>query len=190
MKEIWKDVPEFEASYEVSNKGVVVSKERIVASSYGSTRTVKSRVLIPQLNHNGYYYVDLSYKGRKTRKCVHQLIFAAFNEKFKYGQMVNHIDGVKANNEIENLEYSNHVHNNTHAHTLPTATKPGKSKYRNVSIKLDKRHKNPKETYVASVKINSKCNHIGTYSCEVEAAKAVDSFLDRIGDTMRIRNFP
>ena len=96
----------------------------------------------------------------------------------------------KTNNLITNLELSNPVHNNTHAHTLTTTTKPGKSKYKNVSIRYDKRHSNPKPLYVASIKINSKGHYIGSFTDEVEAAKAVDSYLDKIGDTLRIRNFP
>lgn len=189
MKVIWKDIPEFENYYQASNTGLVKSKDRLVATKHGATRCVKSKILKPQVNYLGYKYVDLSCEGIKKRKTVHQLIFATFNSKFKYGQMVNHINGDKSINVISNLEFSNHVHNNTHAHTLTTTTKPGKSKYRNVSIRQDKRNKSPKTTYVASVKLESKRHYIGSYSLETDAAKAVDSFLDEIGDTLRTRNF-
>ena len=55
---------------------------------------------------------------------------------------------------------------------------------------IDKRHKNPKIVYIAGVKIASKRYHIGNFADEIEAAKAVDSYLDKIGDTLRLRNFP
>ena len=118
------------------------------------------------------------------------MVAAAFIDGFVYGMHVNHVDGNKLNNHLNNLELTNPVHNNTHAHTLPTTPKPGKSIYRNVSIKLDKRHKNPKPVYMASVKINKIRHYLGTFNDEIDAAKAVDSFLDEIGDTTRLRNFP
>lgn len=186
MNIIWKDIPEFESAYEVSNTGLVRRKAR-----QGATKYIEAKMVSVQVNYLGYEYVDLNYpKSTRTRKTVHQLVFAAFTPTFKYGQMINHIDGNKRNNTLANLEFSNAVHNNTHAHTLPNSTKPGKSKYKNVSICLDKRHKNPKPHYMASVHIANKRNYLGMFDLEVDAAKAVDAFLDKIGDTLRLRNFP
>lgn len=189
MEIIWKTIPEFH-SYEISNTGLVRSKTREVNTIHNSKRAIKGKILKPQVNYLGYLYVDLSVEGNKKRKTVHQLVFATFTDTFKYGQMVNHIDGNKENNCITNLEFSNHVHNNTHAHTLPAMPKQGKSKYRNVNTRIDKRSKNPKPMYVASVRIAGKKNYIGSFSREDDAARAVDAFLDKIGDTLRIRNFP
>lgn len=190
MNLIWKDIPEFETCYEVSNTGVVRSKARMVASGYNAVRSVKAKELKSHKTRDGYLCVYLSYMGIKKRKTLHQLVFAAFNSNFKYGQMLNHIDGNKINNTLGNLEFSNSVHNNTHAYTLPTTTKQGKSKYRNVSTHCDKRNKTLKNIYVASVSLDSKRHYIGSFNQEVEAAKAVDTFLDKIGDTLRLRNFP
>lgn len=180
MNEVFKDVVGSEGVYQISNKG-----------NFRRHPDKPRKANYPkQINKLGYQYISISLKGKKTNKTVHQLVAAAFIPNFNYGMHLNHIDGDKTNNLITNLELSNPVHNNTHAHTLTTTTKPGKSKYKNVSIRYDKRHSNPKPLYVASIKINSKRHYIGSFTDEVEAAKAVDSYLDKIGDTLRIRNFP
>lgn len=180
MNEEWRDVVDFENIYQISNKG-----------NFRRHPDNPRKANYPKhINRLGYEYVSISKQGKKTNKTIHQMVAAAFLSKFKYGMHINHKDGIKTNNSISNLELSNPVHNNTHAHTLSTAFKPGKSKYRNVSLRFDKRNKNPQIEYHASVKINSKRHYIGRFNSEIEAAKAVDNYLDSIGDTMRIRNFP
>lgn len=180
MKEIWKDVVDYEGIYQITNLG----------NFRRHPENPRKAEYPKHLNRLGYHYISISRNGKKANKTVHQLVAAAFIPGFKYGMHINHIDGDKSNNELYNLELSNPVHNNTHAYTLPSRTKPGKSKYRNVSTRYDKRHKIPKLFYVASIKINSHSHYIGRFMDEVEAAKAVDTYLDLIGDTLRIRNFP
>ena len=180
MNEEWKDVVDFESIYQISNLG-----------NFRRNPLNPRKAKYPKfVNRLGYQYISISKNGKRNNKTVHQLVAAAFIPNFKYGMHINHIDGNKVNNDLCNLEISNPVHNNTHAHTLSTASKPGKSKYRNVSIRYDKRHKIPHAAYTANVKINSVRHYIGTYKTEIEAAKAVDTYLDSIGDTLRIRNFP
>lgn len=180
MSEQWKDVVDYEGIYQISNKG-----------NFRRNPSNPRKAKYPKhLNRLGYEYVSISSKYKKANKSIHQLVAAAFIPNFRYGMHINHIDGNKANNCLENLELSNWVHNNTHAHTLPTTTKPGISKYRNVSVSFNKTRKNPKITYTASVKIDCKRHYIGSFKNEIEAAKAVDTYLDKIGDTIRLRNFP
>lgn len=181
MEEEWKDVVDGEGIYEISNKG----------NFRRNPNNPRKNAKYPKLiNKGGYQYISIYLKGKKANKTIHQLVMAAFKKGFKYGMHINHNNGIKTCNELWNLEMTNFVHNNTHAYTLLTTTKPGKSKYRNVSIRRDKRHKNPKTLYVASVKINSVRHYIGTFKDEVFAAKAVDTYLDKIGDNIRLRNFP
>lgn len=187
MNEQWKDVVEYEGLYQISNFG----NFRKHPDKQGKWRkNPKPLERAKHINRLGYVYVCISKEHKKSNKTIHQLVAAAFIPDFKYGMHINHKDGVKTNNYLENLELTNAVHNNTHAHTLITAHKPGVSEYHNVSILFDKRHINPKVTYTASVKINSKRHFIGSFADEIEAAKAVDSYLDKIGDTVRLRNFP
>lgn len=180
MNEEWRNVVDFEEIYQISNLG-----------NFRRNPLNPRRAKYPKLrNRQGYEYVSISKNGKRFNKTIHQLVAAAFIKNFKYGMHINHIDGNKCNNCLVNLELTNSILNNTHMYTLPTTTKPGKSKYRNVSTKIDKRNKVQTPYYVASVKINSKRHYIGTFKDEIEAAKAVDTYLDSINDTTRIRNFP
>ena len=180
MYEEWRDVKDFEGIYEISNLG----------NFRRNSKKPRKAKYPKHINRLGYQCISISKDGKKSNKTVHQLVGAAFIRNFKYGMHINHKDGNKLNNCLGNLEKTNWVENNTHAHTLDTTSKPGKSKYKNVSTLVDKRNKQPKVKYVASIKINSKRHYIGSYNCEIEAAKAVDTYLDFIGDTVRIRNFP
>lgn len=180
MNEYWKDVVDYEGIYQISNLG-----------NFRRNPDNPRKAVYPKLlNRYGYVYVSISKLSKRTNKTIHQMVAAAFIPNFKYGMHINHKDGVKTNNCLDNLELSDPVHNNTHAYTLPTAHKPGKSKYRNVLTCIDNRYAIPKICYRAQVKINGKRNYLGTFTYEEDAAKAVDDFLERIGDTLRIRNFP
>ena len=185
MFEEWKDVVDFEGLYQISNLG----NFRKHPNKQGKCRkNPKSLDRVKSINRFGYEYVDLCKDGHKSKKTVHQLVAAAFMINFIYGLMLNHKDGNKRNNNKDNLELSNAVHNNTHAHATNLMPKPGKSQYHNVSIRVDKRHKNLVNNYLASVKINSKRQIIGFFDKEIDAAKAVNDFLDSVGDTIRKRN--
>ena len=98
-KEIWKDIPEFEGLYQASNLGRVKSLERIDARGH----RVKEKILKPTINHKGYYKVPLC-KNSKVKKCsVHRLVYEAFNGQIPEGLQVNHINEIKTDNRLENL---------------------------------------------------------------------------------------
>lgn len=114
--EIWKDVVGFEDYFQVSNCGNVFSK-----------RT--SRILSQNISKNGYWQVSTRVGGRKGKAhCfkVHRLVAEAFLEKpehlkeeadkWFYGKIpVNHIDGNKLNNQLNNLEWCTYKENSRHA---------------------------------------------------------------------------
>lgn len=187
MSEIWKDVTDFEGLYQISNFG----NFRRHPDKQGKTRkNPKPLFRAKQLNRLGYEYVGLSKQGKTVKKTIHQLVAAAFLPNFSYGTMLNHIDGIKTNNHISNLEISSSIENNLHAHQIGLQNKPGKSRYRNVStIIIDTRH-GYRVYYRASIKQDSKRIFCKQFKCEIEAAKAVDTFLDSISDTKHKRNFP
>jgi len=185
MFEEWKDIVDFEGLYQISNLG---NFRRHPDKQGKSRKNTKSLERAFAINRLGYLYITLCKNNHSSKKTVHQAVAAAFIPGFVYGMAVNHKDGNKLNNTKDNLELSNAIHNNTHAHSIGLMPKPGKSQYHNVSTLIDYRHKNPKYTYMAAIKINSKRHIIGFFGQEIEAAKAVNNFLDSIGDTIRKRN--
>ena len=183
--EIWKDAVGFEGLYQISNKGNFRKHENRVTQY-----TKKPLIRKQQTNRLGYKYVDLFKDQKKYKRTVHQLVAAAFIPNFKYGDIINHIDGNKANNCLENLEKVTASQNELHAHRIGLHKKSGKSKYHHVHIRHS-HYKNSVYTfYVAQVKINGIRHYIMQSTDEVEAAKAVDAYLDSIHDTDHLRNFP
>lgn len=187
MTEIWKDIVEFEGLYQVSDHGNV--RRHPDKQSKNKYRQAKPLERAVHKNRYGYVYASLYKDGKTHKKTVHQLVAAAFIPEFKYGDEVNHDDGDKQINREGNLIPCTTQVNNLHAHRTGLMPKPGASKYHNVHIRLSRYKDKVYTYYVAKVKDMGKILINKQFTCEVEAAKAVDTFLDSIGDTQRARNF-
>lgn len=123
--EEWHPVTDWEGIYEVSNEGHVRriaprpdwrGGTRIHAQTGRRIGINPERVLQPMLK-NGYEVVCLS-RGKGTNRwvTVHSLVTAAFLGPRPKGLTVNHRDGNKTNNRLENLEYLSHRSQQLHAH--------------------------------------------------------------------------
>ncbi len=188
MSEVWKDVIDFEGLYQVSDFGNF--RRHPEKQSKNKYRTPKSLDRKVQLNRDGYVLVDLCKENKKYKKTMHQLVAAAFMPNFVYGTEINHNDGNKENNHVDNLIPCTSQQNNLHQHRTGLCPKPGRSIYHNVHI-VKSRYKDKTYTYYqAKVKDMKKVIFMKQFTDEIEAAKAVDIFLDSIGDTQRARNFP
>lgn len=188
MPEAWKDVVDFEGLYQVSNHGKF--RRHPDKQSKNKYRITKSLDRKTQLNRDGYVLVDLCKENKKYKKTMHQLVAAAFIPGFVYGQEINHDDGNKENNTVSNLVPCSSQQNNLHQHRTGLAPKPGRSIYHNVHIRLSKYKDTVYTYYVAKVKDMRKVIFMKQFKNEIDAAHAVDQFLDSIGDTQRARNFP
>ena len=115
--EQWKSIIGYEGFYEVSNAGNVRSVERNVATNirFNTKRTLKARVLKCNLKQNGYYTVDLCKYGKIKSESVHRLVAEAFIPNPDCCKVVNHINGVKTDNRVENLEWVTYKENHWHA---------------------------------------------------------------------------
>jgi hypothetical protein len=130
MKEIWKDVLDWEKHYKISNFGRVLSKRRKVSTcdrngeNY-TTRQVGGQLIKGAIDAAGYFRVDLrdTSEGRRKNTLVHRLVADAFVENIGNKPCVNHIDGIKTNNIFSNLEWCTHKENMKHAFKLGLATK-------------------------------------------------------------------
>ena len=117
MSEIWKDIPYFRGSYQVSSMGRVRSVDRVIACKDGSMRKHKGRVLKLHVNKNtGYECLSLCNDGRCNTKTVHRLVLETFKPHVNMNVLdVNHIDGNKLNNHLTNLEWLTRRDNMLHA---------------------------------------------------------------------------
>lgn len=107
MEEVWKNVP-FDARYKVSNKG------NIKSFVYGY-----ERLLQPVLGHTGYYYVRIKSKAYM----VHRLVALTFIPTKDSSLHIDHIDGNKLNNRVENLRWCTQKENNNNPITKERISK-------------------------------------------------------------------
>jgi hypothetical protein len=105
--EVWKDIVGYEGLYQVSNLGNV--------KSLGNEFSRKERVLKPSLQSKGYLTVVLQKNGIRNMVLVHRLVAEYFVSNPLNKPQVNHINGVKTDNNIENLEWVYHRENLDHA---------------------------------------------------------------------------
>jgi predicted P-loop ATPase len=74
------------------------------------------RKLKPQNNGNGYLKVTLTIKGVQVQKYIHRLVAEYYIERQKGKNQVNHKNGIKGDNRVENLEWVTNSQNQIHAH--------------------------------------------------------------------------
>lgn len=116
MEEIWKDIEGFEGLYKISNLGRVKSLARVIASINGKQRVSKDKILKSKGISSGYRAVIL-YKDRKEKTMyIHRLVAQAFLQNDNDYTDVNHKDGNKENNILENLEWATRSYNIKHAY--------------------------------------------------------------------------
>ncbi len=126
--EEWRPVKGWEQFYEVSDLGQVRSKDRVFFRIWSQRRgphrepyqvRKSGRMLKQALASNGYKTVGLSDLdgGRATRPvCVHRLVAEAFIPNPNNKRQVNHLDGVKTNNAVRNLEWVTAQENGNHSY--------------------------------------------------------------------------
>lgn len=105
QNEIWKDILYYEDKYQVSNLGNV--------KSLNFNRSGKSRNLKTCLRDGHYLSVDLSKNNKRVTYFVHKLVSNAFLGISKL--QVNHKNGIKTDNKLENLELVTRSENMQHA---------------------------------------------------------------------------
>jgi DNA-binding transcriptional regulator YiaG len=113
--EEWRDVPGFEGLYQASNTGKIRSYDRLVTEKGGKVRLHRGCTLYQGRAASGYPSVNLYVGGQRTTTTVHRLVMATFIGPCPDNHEVNHCDGNKCNNNLENLEYVTHSRNQQHS---------------------------------------------------------------------------
>jgi len=114
MKEFWENIVGFQG-YQVSNLGEVRALHKVVTYSDGRVFSYPERKLKQWPDKNGYLLTGITVKNKTNTLKVHRLVAEHFLSPLGCRDHVNHKDGDKSNNSVENLEYVNAAENNLHA---------------------------------------------------------------------------
>lgn len=117
LYEVWKPIIGFEGSYEISSYGNVKTLSKRVISAIHSSgyRMTKEKALKKVLNKNGYLYITISKNNKAYGRSVHRLVAIHFIANPNNCPEVNHINTIKTDNHISNLEWNTSVQNTQHA---------------------------------------------------------------------------
>jgi hypothetical protein len=167
--EIWKDIPNYEGIYQVSNLGNVKSLKRYKLIRGKFYYEVKERVLKISTNRDGYCIVHLHKNSIGSVKKIHQLVAMAFlnHKPCGYKIVVDHIDNNKLNNRLENLQLITQRENVT----KNTINKSGITGV----IWIESRKK-----WKSYIYINKKLKHLGYFNSKQDANSAYQNKLKEI----------
>lgn len=113
--EVWVLIPNSNYYY-VSNYARVKSVDRTIVDSLGRKRTIKGKLhSTSTISNAGYNQVSIRIEGKVKTFDLHRLVLSSFVPKTRGLSTVNHKDGNKRNNKLENLEWCTQSENNKHA---------------------------------------------------------------------------
>lgn len=156
IEEIWKDIPNYEGLYQVSN--------------LGSVKSSKNNLPVKRWINKGYFSSSLYKDGKVKRFRVHQLVAMAFLNHMPCGHklVVNHKNFVKTDNRADNLEIITQRQNSNKKHINHSSNYTG--------VSWDKR-RNKWESYI---RISGKKKHLGYFTDEYQASIAYHDKKTRI----------
>ena len=108
-QEIWKDIAWYNWLYQVSNLGRIFSQKR---------RNTKGGILRPWSNPQGYEIASIYKDGKQCYHTVHRLVALAFIPQIEWKDQVNHKNGDKKDNRVENLEWCTQWENIKHSYDI------------------------------------------------------------------------
>jgi len=156
---VWKDIPNYEGAYQVSDSGEVRSLDRHVNCKNNSKRLLKGRILVKHKNNQGYISVCLKFNNYQKTWNVHQLVAMAFlnHNPNNTNKVVDHINHDKTDNKISNLRVV------TQRENLSNRKQKGTSRYTGVSWCKSC------QKWVSSININGKKKTLGRFREEYKA---------------------
>lgn len=116
MIEVFVPINGYETLYEISNTGKVKSLAKFKGTRY--TQYIPERIMKPRPNTYGYLQVGLCLRNVKKPVYVHRLVASHFINNPENKKEVNHIDGDKHNNKVENLEWCTRMENEKHSYSI------------------------------------------------------------------------
>jgi hypothetical protein len=180
-----KPIIGYEGLYSITSFGRVWSHEKV--RKFGRQQRIrKAKFLKPSLNKKtSYLYVNLYIEGKLKTFNLHRFVAIVFISNPLNDLQVNHKDGIKTNNRIDNLEWCTDQQNHNHA------SKTGlKYKFTSIyyGVYFNKGLAHKKKPWCAQITMNKKQIHIGFFKTEIEAARAYNEFVIKHGLNRPLNN--
>lgn len=173
MTEVWKPVLGYDGLYSVSNLGAVRSENRVVRSKNGVCKKLYGKGLVLRKNRTGYNMVFLSKDGAPKIHQVHRLVAQAFIPNPENKPCVNHKNGVRTDNRVENIEWCTFSENNKYTFAVLGRKHPLLGAFED---------KNPHAKPVIQIFPDGS---IKEYACAIRASKETHTSVEGIRATCR-----
>lgn len=154
MNEIWVDISGYEGHYQISNIGRVKSLSRMIISPNGrGTRFMHELILKIPVDKGGYLRAPLTVNNVQKYFSIHRLVAQSFIPNLNNLPEVNHKNGIKSDNRIENLEWCDRSFNKRHSYRVlqempRCGLKNGMTKItESIIIEIRKNHSHSSATY-------------------------------------------
>lgn len=176
--EIWKEVIGYEGIYEISSLGRIKSIPRKMIRGC-ATYVSKEKILKLSPDGRGYLKCGLCNNGTESAKRIHILVCIAFLNHKPDGHklVVDHINGNKLDNRVENLQIV------TNRENLSTCFRKNKDTFSSqyVGVYWDKKAKK----WSSKIQINKKGWWLGYFNSEIDASNAYQNKLLKIGQIIQ-----
>lgn len=126
-EEVWKDIKGYEGLYKISTLGRIKKMEGKVHYKDGRVRRYREQLRKVRIGKAGYPAVTLTKNKKKKTHTIHSLLAEAFIPKVDGKDRINHINGIKSDNSLENLEWCTQKENMTHARDTGLLTTYGEN---------------------------------------------------------------
>lgn len=167
--EIWKDVLDYEGLYQVSDLGRVKSLSKTwFTGNYKSLQNKDETIITLKLDKDGYQRLILLKDGKKSNKRVHRLVWESFNNKTDLP--VDHINNIKTDNRLCNLQAITHRENTTKRSMY----------YKKSSIYTGVNFDKYSKKWKSQIIINGKHKHLGLFINELDASNAYQNALQNV----------
>ena len=130
-QEIWKEIKGFEGLYEVSNLGRVRSLDRYIKHWRGGVMKLKGQIMKFNYKYNNkenYILIHLSKNGKNYAYSLHRLVAEAFIPNPDNKPIIDHINGIRTDNRVNNLRWCTQKENANNPITISKHINGKKSK--------------------------------------------------------------
>lgn len=114
----------------------------------GKITYLPTSFIFTKIGSSGYIPISVKHEGKKKAIQAHRFVWLVYKGKIPYGKVINHLDGLKDNNKLSNLECASYSRNNKHSYELNPSTRDKLSKAAIISNKSKRKLNNKQVMFI------------------------------------------